>query len=199
VGAAAFAAPLHAAEVLGGPAFYWQTEFGGQVAGKRRLGLAVQTQDASLRNGGAMSLVGLELVGQRAVMSLAGVPLQGRQYGLGQTDGEAAPVEAVAEQPWYMQHWAWWTAGGVAAAGAYVATTGDDDEAPPAGSDDEGGGEFCAPDGVPIPGCIPDPTTAAPPDVDAFTGGAALSGWDSRAAVQWLDAGTGQMGDLVSR
>lgn len=182
----------------------WRLAFG---AGAIETGYGVSLSYADRDLGDARAeLLSLDVSDRAAFARLAGVPLLQRDYVVSQDDAAPRPEFRVAlSQPWYAKSWVWWTAGGLAATAA-LASAGsssgesDEDDGPTGrGGVACGGGNVgdvelesdeCV---VPCPG----------PGDNSCVGNALVARPNPYAtrepAVEWLDAHTGWMGDLIER
>jgi hypothetical protein len=142
-------------------------------------------------------LLELEVSRQAARARLAGLPLLERGARLDQAAREDLQPEA-GETPWYARPWVWWTAGGLALTAALAGGGGGNETSQEI---NVSSGRICAVNGgtvadEPIPSaCVPQ--QGAGSGWTARTAPAGGAGDPAREA--WLDAGTGQMGDLVAR
>ena len=185
--------------------FTWRLAFGGARPMQPGFALALGYRDRELDVAG--QLLELQVDGQGTAARLAGLPLLAPKHRVAQDDSAAA-LDATEPKPWYTRQWVLWTAGGLAAS---LALTGGDGEVELCIDCNENGrvndtddiniasenpnGDVCGTRGI---DGVPD--TCVPVDGEGF-----MEDRDSLvlplrpADTAWLDAGTGQMGDLVSR
>ena len=205
------------------PSLSWRLAFGaGQVQTGYGLTLAYRAGDL---DGAALRVLELDVSDRAAVARLAGVPLVQRDYRASQDDAATAPEFRVAlSEPWYTKQWVWWTVGGVAATAAlagggseltidYNETNGNSPRSDGCNgtSGNIGPQEIpCSDDAAPDTGdqCVGDACVTC--DDSVITVGSDCGGsWTARREAvqptrdierqQWLDAGTGHMGDLFRR
>jgi hypothetical protein len=124
-------------------------------------------------------------------LSLAGLPVMQSRVRLSQDEEYEGGDEEMDDSEWYdPRGWGWkgWAVAGAGAVGAYVLLSDDDDDPVrnSGGGNGDGDGELCDPTGI-IGGCLP-----------ALLGANASLVNVTPSAMD-VDAGTGYMGDLISR
>jgi len=155
----------------------------------------------------AAQLLELDVSDRAAFARLAGLPLFGRDF----TMQEAAGADPVAAEslPWYARKWIWWTAGGLAlTAAASGGSSGETTLCTGVCNQSDTGNSGTSINGVSDEGigCVDD-TCAVPCESDNKPAGCvgltalpAVSRYTfDPERIRWLDAGTGQMGDLIAR
>lgn len=202
IGASMLAAPAQAGELLNDPMFYWQAQFGGVQEGSQRAGLGLRSSEASELPGAAVTVLGLETGASDFTVRVAGMPVAGSRYRLGQDEGEGAADAGGDGDPWYTQARTWWVAAGVAFS-AVIIDDAKDDDALPATRPSSGtpNGPVCVtPDAcLPDAGGVPDPGVPDVPALPVPFAGAAGDGSGAASRADWFDEGTGRMGDLIAR
>ena len=189
LGASMLAAPAQAGELMNEPMLYWHIQFGGPEQGEQQAGLGLRSAEtADLQ--GTITVLGVETKASDVTVRVAGMPVLGSNYRLGQAEDEAG----AEGDPWYSQASTWWIAGGVALS-AFIVKDAKDDPAQATTGPASGlpNGETC----VVGPVCVPD--TGGLPDLPAPLAGKSADGWETTPRGDGFDEGTGRMGDLIAR
>lgn len=203
-GSIAFASDFGSAE----PSMYWRMEFDGPAkASGLRYGMALRQTEVHVQDVALPPLATVDFAEHGALATLAGLPVWQRHYRVSQTEDAPAPEGGEATEGGWLSDLGdafaglgvgtgtMIVAGGVAVAIMLLSTDADDGYHP-GGNDGPGGNpppadECLVPNPAPVGGldCAFDPLmgTTAEPD------------YARSAGTDWLDAGTGQMGDLIAR
>ena len=182
----------------------WRLGFGGAGQSLQSgYGLALDYRSVD-PDSPATQFLELDVSDRAAFARLAGLPLFERNYQSHQNEGDALPADS-GSTPWYSHKWVMWTVGGLAATAALAGAGGgtdlctgcyessDNTGASVSGSSDDGTG--CVNDDCALP-CNP---TTDPAGCIGFTGREPSVYVVDYERDRWLDAGTGQMGDLIAR
>jgi hypothetical protein len=184
----------------------WRLAFGGpRLETGYGLALGYRAADPAAPSG---QLFEIDVSDRAAFARLAGLPLFGRDYRMSQDGDAGAQPAGASAKPWYTRQWVWWTVGGLATTAALGGGGGGDEEHCTGVCNQQNyGNTGTSASGVGDEGfgCVND-TCAVPCDADNKPAGcvgltampATMQTLDYER-LQWLDAGTGGMGDLIAR